>query len=264
MRTWLLWCCAIAQLWAFSPLVAKVLAQTAPTPPTAPAPPAAEAPVDPNAVTPPKLLAFVDAGFPDEAKAQQISEASVTLLITIAADGSVEAVAPSGDAVGYGFDELALSAAKRFVFEPAKKGGVPMRARIQYRYDFKLPPPATPEPPPAETAPEVVPPAPVAPAPGSVEVKLANADEDEPLAKAEVIVTSAADPTFSLRLETNDTGRVSASDLAPGVYQLRAHKEGFGDEVHNEEIVSGQVTEVTYRLSRVDSYDGEYGAVARV
>src|SRR5690349_9097044 len=162
MRTWLLWCCAIAQLLAFAPLAAEVSAQAAPPEPPAPAPPAPAPPatvepVDPNAVTPPKLLAFVDAGFPDEAKAQQINEASVTLLITIAADGSVEAVAPSGAATGYGFDELALSAAKRFVFEPAKRGGVPMRARIQYRYDFKLPPPAAPEPPPAAAPPRAAP-----------------------------------------------------------------------------------------------------------
>jgi TonB family protein len=269
IRTLLLWCCAIALLLASAPVVTRVAAQApSPAPPAgpapetpAPAPAPSEATPDPNAVTAPKLLAFVEAGFPEEAKVQQIREASVTLLITIAADGSVEAVTPSGTPAGYGFDELALSAAKRFVFEPAKKGGVPMRARIQYRYDFQLPEPAPPATPSAAAEP---PAAPAAPAPGSFELKLFDADEDEPLAKAELIITSPRDPSFSLRLVSDDKGKLSSGDLPPGTYQLRAHKDAFGDEVHGEEIVSGQVTELTYRLSKLNSYEGEYGAVARV
>src|SRR5262245_30385977 len=52
-----------------------------PSPAEAPA-----APVDPNAITPPKLMAFVDAGYPEEARAAKL-EAQVLLLLTVGADG---------------------------------------------------------------------------------------------------------------------------------------------------------------------------------
>ena len=92
-------------------------------PPQAPA--AEQPPPTDNGLTPPKLTAFVDAGFPEEARAAGVNEASVTLVLTIGADGSVEEVSLSGAPVGHGFDEVAQSAAKRFVFEPAKKDGAP-------------------------------------------------------------------------------------------------------------------------------------------
>lgn len=262
-----MWSCAIAQLWLLSPLVSIAHAQTTPAPVPAPAPPAgrteAEPPaVDPNAVTPPKLLAFVDAGFPDEATAAQIAEAAVMLLITIAADGSVETVSPSGDPVGYGFDEAALSAAKHFVFEPAKKGGVPMRSRIQYRYDFKVREATTALPVPETTAPPEAASAPVAP--GSFEFKLSDSETGKPLTKAEAIVTSINDPGVSLRLVSDEQGKLKSGELAPGKYQVRATKDGYGDEVHTEEVLVGEITELTYRLSPLNSYEGDYGAVARV
>jgi len=79
-------------------------------------------PVDPNALTPPVLRAFVEAGYPEAAKALRL-EAEVLLLLTIGDDGFVQEVAQIGEPAGLGFDELASAAARRFVFDPATRGG---------------------------------------------------------------------------------------------------------------------------------------------
>ena len=58
--------------------------------------------------------------------------------MTIDATGKVtdvRVVAP----VGNGFDESAVEAARKFVFEPARRGGRAIPARIRYRYVFELP-----------------------------------------------------------------------------------------------------------------------------
>ena len=73
-----------------------------------------------NALTPPKLVTFVNASYPASAKAAGL-QAEVDLQITIDASGKVteaRAVAP----VGNGFDEAAVEAARKFVFEPAHRG----------------------------------------------------------------------------------------------------------------------------------------------
>src|SRR5258706_11126421 len=103
---------------------------------------AAPAP-DANAtVTPPKILHFEQAPYPPEAEKQGL-EANVILRLDIDKDGKVTAVAVSEPA-GHGFDEAATEAAKKFLFEPARRGTTPIPVRILYRYGFTLRP-ATPE-----------------------------------------------------------------------------------------------------------------------
>src|SRR5688500_10726299 len=76
---------------------------------------------DPQAMTPPRLLAFVEAPYPATARDAGVRSAAVLLVVTIDADGFVEDVTLAGEPVGYGFDEAAIGAARRFVFEPAYK-----------------------------------------------------------------------------------------------------------------------------------------------
>lgn len=212
--------------------------------------------VDPGAVVPPKLLAFVEAPFPDAAREAGVNAAEVLLIVTIGSDGFVEDVSLAGEPVGYGFDEAALSAARRFVFEPAQKDGAPMRARIQYRYDFELREPAAqaePEAPPQDAAP---------PPSGSLEISVRDA-ENRPLRDAEVLITSPADPERALRLVTDERGRAMQELLPPGSYQLRVSRRGFADETDSEEVLPNQVTALTYRLNEQASFE-EYGAVARI
>lgn len=199
---------------------------------------------EPNQLTPPKLLAFVDAGYPDAARAEQ-REGAVLLALTIGDDGFVEDAVVLEPA-GYGFDELAQTAARRFVFEPATRAGQPTRARIQYRYEFHYTPPPPP-PPPVEAR---------------LTLTLRSAQNDAPIAGAELIITMPGDPDFALRLVSDAAGHVDAANLRDGSYQLAVAHPRFAAERHAEQLVAGQTTELTYRLSPARSYE-EYGATAR-
>lgn len=220
-----------------------------------PAPSQKEPPRDPNAVIPPKLLAFVDAGYPEQAKAEKL-EAEVLLLLTIGSDGFVEEVSLVGPAVGYGFDELAQSAARRFVFEPAEKGGEPMRSRIRYSYKFEFQPPP-------EAAPEAAPEAEAPIAQGGLTLTLLNVDDGKPVADAEAYLTARSDASRVLRLVSDAQGRISAAGLEPGSYELSVSKPTFDAQIQQEEIVAGEITELVYRMSPEREEEG-YGAVARI
>jgi TonB family protein len=69
----------------------------------------------PSEIVPPRLLHFEQAPYPREAQ-QQGLEASVVLQIEVDAQGHV-AAAVVREAAGHGFDEAAVAAANRFVFE---------------------------------------------------------------------------------------------------------------------------------------------------
>jgi len=83
--------------------------------------------------TAPQLTAFVAAQAPPGFEDRTVA---VVLEITVETDGTVSAVEvaePAGD----GFDEAAVAAARAFVFVPASRDGVPVRARVRYRYLFE-------------------------------------------------------------------------------------------------------------------------------
>jgi protein TonB len=74
--------------------------------------------------------------YPEEAKRAQI-EGTVRLRITVDTEGKVvEAKVISGP--GYGLDEAAREAIKRFKFKPAMKGGEAVSTTITYNYTFLL------------------------------------------------------------------------------------------------------------------------------
>ena len=93
----------------------------------------------PPPLAPPQLRAASEAAYPEQARELRL-EGSVLLALTIDAGGQVtaaEVLAPAG----HGFDEAAREAALRFRFEPARRAGQPIAARVRYRYVFTLPPP---------------------------------------------------------------------------------------------------------------------------
>ncbi len=241
---------ALAALWGASPVLAQpTVSETTPSAP----PSQTEMPPDPNALVEPKLLAFVDAGYPEEAQAQKL-EADVLLVLTVGSDGFVEDVTFGGPAAGHGFDELAQSAARRFVFEPATKGGEPIRARIRYRYQFRFQPPPEPQPT-AEPEVELK--------QGGLTLTVLHADDAKPVEGAEAYLSARFDPNLVVRLVSDAQGRATADGLPQGAYELSVSKETFGQQVQQEEIVAGEVTEVVYRLTQEREEEG-YGAVARI
>lgn len=96
----------------------------------------APAAADEPAFTPPELLRFEQAAYPPEALTEGL-EADVLLAIDVLPDGSVGAVEVL-EPVGFGFDEAAAEAARRFRFRPARSGGATVPARIQFRYGFTI------------------------------------------------------------------------------------------------------------------------------
>jgi protein TonB len=74
--------------------------------------------------------------YPDEARRAGI-EGTVTLSITVDNEGRVVA-AKIVKGQGYGLDEAALTAIKRFRFKPAVKNGEAVSTEMKYSYTFLL------------------------------------------------------------------------------------------------------------------------------
>ncbi len=116
----------------------------------------AEAPTA-QTVVPPRALETPPAPYPDGAR----GDAAVTLELEIAEDGTVTRAELREGAPP--FAEAARAAVAGWRFEPATRGGIPVRVRVLVRVTFKEPPP--PEPVVKETAPEPAAPAAEEPAP---------------------------------------------------------------------------------------------------
>ncbi len=186
----------------------------------------------------PRLLKFVDAPYPPEASKAGL-EADVVLRLTIDASGKVtevEVVEPAGN----GFDEAASAAARSFEFEPAKRDGTAIPAKILYRYSFTLrvapPEPGKPAPPP-----------PAPPKTGNLGGVVNLADGNVPLAGVELLVTGPRG--FERRVTTDGQGVWSLEDVPPGRYRVRVAAAGFAPVDVAEEVAVGEATDVVYRLA---------------
>ncbi len=194
-------------------------------------------PADPAkpVVVMPELLQFVDAPYPPEAQTAGV-EGDVILKLTIDKDGNVteaEVLEPAG----HGFDEAARQAALKFKFKPATRDGVPLAVKIPYRYRFAFKP---------VTPAQVAPPTPTT---GEIGGTLKVDGDESPLAGATVVVTF---PDGSQKRVTSDEqGRWVLKDVAPGAYRLHIEASGFSPMDSTEEVVAGEATDVTLRISPV-------------
>ncbi len=178
-------------------------------------------------ITPPKLIRFVEAAHP-QADGQEPEEAVVELDIVVGRDGLVTEVSVARSA-GEAFDEAALSAARQFVFEPARKDWEPIAARIRYRYVFEL------KAPPEEMT------------TGWLSGTILLAEDDS--AAGSVVIEIANEQGELVReLVSGSNGTFVATDLEPGKYEVNVLGGEYGDLEVEEELVAGQVTQVIYRL----------------
>ena len=182
-----------------------------------------EEPEDKPLVTPPKLVRFVEADYPEtEGEAQ--AEVGVELDIVVGKDGLVTevSVARSG---GEAFDEAALAAARQFVFEPARKDWEPVAARIRYRYVFEL------KAPPEELT------------TGWLKGTVLLAEDDSPAGAVAVEIVN--DRGELVRdLVAGPDGTFVATALEPGKYKVHIAGGEYGDLRAREELSAGQVTRV--------------------
>jgi TonB family protein len=190
-------------------------------------------PPDKPVIVMPELVTFVDAPYPPEAEKAGI-QGSVVLKLTIDREGNVTE-AEMLEPAGHGFDEAAREAALKFKFKPATRNGTPVPVNIKYRYDFTLKPA------------EPVEATPAAPTTGNLGGTLRVAGSDEPLVGAEVVIT-LQDGT-GRKLVTDEQGRFELAGLPPGRYPVRILAPGFDPIESVEEVVAGEVTDVTLRAS---------------
>ena len=93
--------------------------------------------VAPAAITRlPKVKTFIEADYPDGARAQAI-EGTVGLIIQVDASGTVVGAEVAKPA-GHGFDEAAVTAAEQMTFEPALTDEGPIGVAIEFEYRFEL------------------------------------------------------------------------------------------------------------------------------
>jgi TonB family protein len=219
--------------------------QDAPLAPTAPPPPA-----NTSTLTPPRLVTFVDANYPEAAKTAHL-QANVELELTVDVAGKVtdaRVITP----VGNGFDAAAIEAARRFVFEPAKRGDHAIPARIKYRYVFEM-------------APE----APPTPTTGMLEGKVLSRGTNQAIAVAAVTLTGTNGAGSITRTAITDAaGAFQFQELPPGLYHVKLAASGLAPLAADEEVTAGDLTSVTYRLQGVgapkDETALEFGATATI
>jgi vitamin B12 transporter len=169
---------------------------------------------------PPTLVYAPEPPFPEEASAAGLTQATVALRVLIDIAGQVseaEVIEPAG----HGFDEAAHQAALAYRFEPARRDGEPVAARIMLRIAFQAPQPPAAEPalapePPAVIAPPPPPPtaAPSTEASG-VDVTVRGHSQSERLRRSAEAV-QVVDTTEAKR-RTADLGEVLARTQGVGV-----------------------------------------------
>jgi TonB family protein len=190
--------------------------------------PAAESPK----LEPPRLVDFVEADYPTDVAAQN-EPVEVELELVISAEGKVES-AKAPVETGSPFESAAIAAAQKFGFEPAKRDGEPIPARIRYKYVFAPPPPP-------------------APTTGVLEGRVLS-PADEPIAGATVTMTGTEATEAGAPTQTMTTaadGAFRFDEVAPGSYELAiVHPDRVGYE-GSEEVTAGEATTLTVRLAPV-------------
>ena len=78
-------------------------------------------------VVPPKLIRRPSPRFPIMAKRLNKKEGKVLLRVLIDENGKVIKAEPAGKEAGFGFDDEAMSAARKSTYKPATKDGVPVK-----------------------------------------------------------------------------------------------------------------------------------------
>lgn len=192
-------------------------------------------------LTPPRTLATVDPTYPPEELSSNRAPV-VVLHVTIDAEGRVQE-AHVDDTAGEHFDREALAAVRQWTFEPARRNGQPIAARVRVEVRFALPdfdlapgvepvePLPEPEPPPPEPPPPEPPPPPLPERGPRLEVE---AEIDREQAEPE---RTAAEHTID-RPVIDAAPRQEAGDLlrtVPGLFAAR----GEGDAVAHRLMLRG-------------------------
>ena len=90
-----------------------------------------------NGVTSPKLIQHVEPAYTEAARKAKLN-GTLSLLVVVAADGTVQHVDVRPPFLGKGLEESALRAVSQWRFEPGTKNGVPVPVQLSVEVSFRL------------------------------------------------------------------------------------------------------------------------------
>jgi TonB family protein len=188
---------------------------------TSAAPPVSTAPPQP-VVTPPVVKANEGVSYPRRALDEGYREqAQVTLTLTVDATGHVSDAVVT-ESAGHGFDEAALEAGRKLVFDPATKDGKPVPARIRFVYRF-VPPPAV------------------------LAGRVLTSPGEQPVSGALVVVRDASGRERTASTGPDGTWRLG--DLAPGTYHVTVTAPKRAPHAADTAVQAGEEVSAVDRLS---------------
>jgi TonB family protein len=171
---------------------------------------------------PPHLVHFVEAQYPKDKHDAGITS-QVLLSIEIGDDGKVGEVevVKSG---GADFDQVAVAAARQFVFTPAEANGEPVPVTITYRYDFTIVTKMV------STGPQV-----------NFDGVVLDRFKKQPIAGVTVKIKD-----LDLTTKTDEEGKFAFTDLAPGIYKVEIRHPRLVTVLTEETIKRGQKRTMKY------------------
>jgi len=176
----------------------------------------------------PELIEAPEAEYTQAAVDAKI-EGSVQLELTVSATGEVTKVTVLSG-LGYGLDESAVEAAKRFVFSPAEVNNLPATVSLNFAIDFSLP---------------------IMPA--SFKGKLVELESGQLISDATVAIEYQGDeydPAPRAAMSVKEDGSFSFEGVPPGTYSVALSAPGYPDRTEQVELGSGDAVEVAYRFTK--------------
>lgn len=192
-------------------------------PPEQPAP----APVPaPPVIVLPKLVKDEGAAYPRQALLDKVTgPVEVVLVLELDATGAVKNATVEAPQ-GHGFDEAAVEAAKKLQFEPAKKNGQPIAAKIKHKYVFT--PPAA-----------------------RVVGRVSTRTGDRPIAGATITI-DGEDGAHAEAVARED-GSFEVPSLPPGKIRIKVASAGYGDQAFEDTVEAGQEARLDVRLEKPEA-----------
>ena len=177
----------------------------------------------PATVTPPVLKRDEGAIYPKRALADGIREhVDVILILEIDATGLVKR-ATVDKPVGHGFDEAAVAAASKLVFDPATRNGKPVAARIRFKYGFDVPAAA-------------------------LVGRLLDLKTGQGIAGAQIVARGPDGREYATT--TADGGRWSLPKIPAGKYNVTLSARGYRQQLADLDLNPGEETNVVQRMEQ--------------
>jgi TonB family protein len=180
-------------------------------------------PPPPVTLTPPVLKKDEGAVYPKQAIDDKVKDTvRVDVVIEVDPTGAPKSVTVETPQ-GHGFDEAAVEAANKLVFDPATRNGKPVAAKIRHSYVF-------------------------APPPSRVIGRITRQPSDTPVEGANVVLESEDGKRFET--QTKADGTFEISNLPSGKYKLTAAAAGYGGLASEETFDPGQEAQINLRLTK--------------